>query len=226
MHPAARNALAFLAFFGAVIGFTFVTTFVHEVGHATAWGDVPVVEFHDDRASAEAAIAERQTRTIDGRTYHVDAVDDTTVALYPKNILLVGVTLGLAPAQLLPDAVLGSTFYSLDDEHYHQLAAGEHVTQWHHAAMPMIINGLLAIPIVAWVLLRTNPISIAALWVNASEWRFNLHHAQEIGIDGNVYLAASLLIMLGAAMLIGVLSGRRGIIQPLRMPNEPTAEAT
>ncbi len=225
MHPAARTTLSFLTFFVAVIGLTFATTFVHEMSHAGAWGDMPNIEFHENRAAAEESIAQRETRKIDGQTYRVDAVETTTIALYPKNILIVGATLGLAPSSMLPDAILGSTFYSLDDEHYHDLAHGHDVTKWHHAAMPMIVNGILAIPIIVWVILKTNALSMAALWVNASEWRFNLHHAEEIGIPSGLYLGLSLIIMMAAAMAIGILSGRQAQARrtPLPVPTD-TAE--
>ncbi len=198
-----------LIFFIAVIGMTFASTFVHEMSHAAAWGDAPAITFHSDRAAAEEALIQHETRIIDGRVYRVETVDQTTVALYPTAILASGAGLGMLPASLLPSPVLGSTFYALDDQHYEHMAAGGSATHWHHAAMPLIVNMLLAIPIVAWFILRPGALSSAAIWVNAAEWRFNVHHASEIGIPAGVYLAISLAIMTVVAIAIGLRAGQR-----------------
>ncbi len=209
MNPAVKGTLAFLVFFFAVVAFTFTSTLVHEVSHASAWGDVPSIEFHDDREAAADAISHEVRRDIDGRHYRVMAVDKTTIALYPLNILAAGATLGLAPAAMLDDPVLGSTFYALDDEHYAVLANGGAVTQWHHSAMPMIVNGLLGIPIFIWLIKRPGAISMAAAWVNAAEWRFNTHHAEEIGIPAGIYLAISVIMMIMVGAMVGYLAAKR-----------------
>ncbi len=209
MNRAVKALLSFAIFFVAVVAFTFTSTLVHELGHASAWGDAPAIEFHEDREAAGEAISHEVPRTIDGKNYRVMAVDKTTIALYPKNILIAGVTLGLAPAAMLDDPILGSTFYALDDEHYTELARGGDVTHWHHSAMPMIINGLIGIPIFIWLFKRPNALSMAAAWVNASEWRFNTHHAQEVGIPAGVYLAICVFMMLVVGVLCGYLAAKR-----------------
>jgi hypothetical protein len=216
--PATRTALSFLAFFVTVVALSFVGTFVHEVSHAGAWGELGSVQFHENREAAEAAITHQETRTIDGRTYRVQVVDQTTVALYPKAILVAGMTLGLAPANLLPEPTLGSTFYALDDAGFEALARGESATQWHHAAMPMMVNAALAIPIFIWLLRKPNFVSMAAAWVNASEWRFNAHHAQEIGLPSGLYLGWSILLLVIVAGWIGIMANQHKLPRFARLP--------
>ncbi len=209
MNAAVKALLSCAVFFVAVVAFTFTSTFVHELGHATAWGDAPAIGFYDDREQAAERISHEEPRTIDGKQYRVMAVHKTTIALYPQNILVAGVTLGLAPAALLDDPVLGSTFYALDEDHYRTLAHGDEVTEWHHSAMPMIVNGLLGVPVLLWLFLRPGALSMAAAWVNAAEWRFNTHHAQEIGIPSGLYLAISVLMMVIVATMVGYLATKR-----------------
>ncbi len=218
MHPALKGTLAFLVFFTAVVAFTFTSTLVHEVGHASAWGDAPKIRFYEDRDAAAQGISHEVHREIGGRHYRVMEVDETTIALYPKNILAAGVTLGLAPAAMLDDPVLGSTFYALEEDDYESLAKGGTVTKWYHSAMPMIINGLISIPILIWLLKRPGPLSMAAAWVNASEWRFNTHHAEEVGIPAGAYLAVSVMLMIFVASMVGYLAAKK---LPQRVAAQP-----
>lgn len=203
--PSMRRPLAVLLFFIAVVGFTFASTVVHELGHALAWDatEGPVFIVAGSRDDARDVVAAEKSMNIDGQNYRVLEVERTTIALYPKTILITGATLGIAPSALLSDQVLASTFYALDDEDYATLAAGGDPTGWQEAATPMIVNGFLAIPIWIWLLWRPHAVSMAAAWANAAEWRYNVHHATEVGIPTTLYLGASLLVM---AITVGVIT--------------------
>lgn len=226
MQDKARIGLHVALFYCAVVVFTFGSTFMHEMAHALAWEEeMPRVRFDSDRDSAQAAVGQEQRLHIDGTNYRVMEVDHTTIALYPQAILASGATLGIAPATMLPDHVLGSTFYALDEEHYRSLAAGEDVIGTEESAMPMVVNALLMVPIWVWLWLRPNAFSIAAAWVNAAEWRFNLHHAQEIGIPSALHYMGSTLVMVVTASAIAYLVGRRWNLRRRELPTATTGTA-
>lgn len=211
MRAALRIPLAILAFYGAVMAFTFAGTFLHEAAHAAAWEptETPDVRFENDRDSAQDALGQQKRLAIDGVTYNVVYVDETTIALYPKAILLTGATLGIAPSAVMPETVLGTTFYAFEDSDYERLARGGDATGWHHSALPMLFNLLFAVPIWIWLLKRPGPLSMAAAWTNGAEWRFNVHHAEEVGIPAGLYLTLSIIIMMATAGAISYLAARK-----------------
>lgn len=206
----ARAIFSILLFFIAVVAFTFASTFVHEMSHALAWdSSMPEVTFAESRDDARDQVAHEKRMNLDGTSYRVMEVEKTTIALYPMAILATGATFGMAPSWMLEDQVLGSTFYALDEDDYRTLAAGGEPTGWQEAAMPMVVNGILGVFLWAWLLLRPNALSMAGAWVNATEWRFNMHHAAEIGVHAGVYLAASVFVMMVAAATMAYLATHR-----------------
>lgn len=189
MRARRRIIIAVLTFYVAFVGFAFAVTFTHELGHAYAWKDgSPKVIIEPDQDVARQAIVDYQLTTIGGDRVMVPVVERTTVALYPVNILLAGTTLGLAPSAMMPDPVLASTFYSYDEHDAAKARAGAQVLTPDAVAMPMIVNACLAPLAWAWMLWRRSAVSMAAVWANAREWGFNVHHAEELGWSTGAYV--------------------------------------
>lgn len=204
----ARGVLRFLAFYVMASSLIVAGIALHEYSHYAAHEGLgmPTVAYSDGVEAAHTELLQLERSRGHGGDIILRQPAETTIVFYP-NTFVQAAGLGLLPAQVYQDdGVLASTFFRLEGNHVEEMRARDGQMPALVVAAPLLLAVGVFLLALAWALLRPNLFNKALLLAYAVQIGDAGHHASAIGMQPDVFYGLSSLLIVAAAVLVGLRS--------------------